>query len=287
MKKRTRKRLLKEMELARKEAKGDFSHLKDRNGNLKEKPLAQPTLPQVDLDDTGYAGSISDSIRKEPYDNYAGSSIGGHMYPPTNYSSNWSHPPVPPQPGYAISDGPYLQPSHGYAASDVGSVHSMDKLMSYDTPHSQLDQPYVPPYAMGGGLSKAPSYRSQASLHDNRRMDATGAPPTPAVPDVYAALGAHMQQDPSTVHVRRDSDNMSMAESYRGGAPHDRQQAWHPQGFSDDGDMYQGMQLGAHYQEPMQHQQQGRPESEMLDFADYYGGGLDDAPQQPQRPPHR
>ncbi|KAM0750459.1 hypothetical protein T439DRAFT_277175, partial [Meredithblackwellia eburnea MCA 4105] len=51
MKRKTRKRLAKEAAIARKEANGDFSHLKDSKGNITRTALPQPTLPNVSLDD--------------------------------------------------------------------------------------------------------------------------------------------------------------------------------------------------------------------------------------------
>ncbi|KAM0746164.1 hypothetical protein T439DRAFT_273687, partial [Meredithblackwellia eburnea MCA 4105] len=52
MKRKTRKRLAKEAEIARKEARGDYSHLKDaKTGKFVAAPLPQPTLPKVGIRD--------------------------------------------------------------------------------------------------------------------------------------------------------------------------------------------------------------------------------------------
>lgn len=292
MKKKTRKRLLKEMELQKKEAQGDFSHLKDRKGNLKEKPMAQPTLPNIDLEDDGYAGSIM-SARKDPYYFNGGgaSDVGSHRYPPgpppqPGYNNYGRQPPFAPQ-TYALSDPPRSQ--FQYAGTDLGyeaSIHSMDKNMQYDHP-SQLEQPYVPPYAAQGDLSKAPSYRSQTSLHDTKqRWDDT--PPTPALPDVYAAIGDHLQHQPQ---ASIDSDSYSHAGSYRA-APRDRlrenvERQHQPQ--QHDTRAYSPEQPGGAYSQDdlyggyVPTDQNGRPDS-LIDFSDYYGSSGND---QHHQPPHR
>lgn len=289
MKKRTRKRLLKEMELAKKEAQGDFSHLKDRHGKLREKPMAQPTLPQIDLEDDRYAGSVV-STQKDPYYFTANqippssSTDLGHMYPPRSNYNDWSQPAMaPPQPSYALSEGPasHQRQPYGYAASDLGyeaSIHSTDKFMPYES-STYLDQPYVPPYAaQGNALSKAPSYRSQTSLNENyaassKRWDE--APPTPAVPDVYAAIGEHMRQQepPMPSGGSRHSNAGSSEVSYQ--APsRDRLRAnvAHQQ---QDPREYQDGYFSSHYtqenQHPINHHDgTDRPDS-LADFSDYYG----------------
>lgn len=89
MKRKTRNRLAKEAVLLKKEALGDFSHLKDK------KPRAQPTLPNTGLrDEDLYShskiGSDAGSMRK-----------GQHAYPPSfdnssSYggSNNWDRKPT-------------------------------------------------------------------------------------------------------------------------------------------------------------------------------------------------
>ncbi|KAI8458493.1 hypothetical protein BY996DRAFT_6565353 [Phakopsora pachyrhizi] len=47
MKHKNRKQLAKEAALMRKEAMGDYSHLKDKKGQFKAAPLPQPTLPKI------------------------------------------------------------------------------------------------------------------------------------------------------------------------------------------------------------------------------------------------
>ncbi|KAJ7129799.1 hypothetical protein C8R44DRAFT_777723 [Mycena epipterygia] len=51
IKKRQKKRLDENQKQAMKEARGDFSHLKNRKGEFTSKPLPQPTLPNLSVDD--------------------------------------------------------------------------------------------------------------------------------------------------------------------------------------------------------------------------------------------
>ena len=51
IKRRNKERLAKAAALAKKEAMGDFSHLKNKKGELIAQPLPQPTLPNLSVDD--------------------------------------------------------------------------------------------------------------------------------------------------------------------------------------------------------------------------------------------
>ena len=90
MKRKNRKRLAKEAALLRKEAMGDYSHLKDKKGQFKTAPLPQPTLPQIGLHElisdtkserTGAASSIR-NVPRAPQHPYPPSL--GHHYPASN-----------------------------------------------------------------------------------------------------------------------------------------------------------------------------------------------------------
>jgi len=51
IKRRQKKRLADAAKLAKKEAQGDYSHLKNKKGEIVGKPLPQPTLPNLSVDD--------------------------------------------------------------------------------------------------------------------------------------------------------------------------------------------------------------------------------------------
>lgn len=71
----------------KKEAAGDFSHLKNKKGELIAQPLPQPTLPNVSLDDEEDAGSMRS--RGPAPGAYGGGKEYGLDYPPMDY------PPMP------------------------------------------------------------------------------------------------------------------------------------------------------------------------------------------------
>jgi len=188
--------------LARKEAAGDFSHLKDKKGNFTAQPMAQPTLPDVDFDD-------------EP-DYYAKSEVSftpsSHFYPPLNGSFN-PNQPWPNQTRYQLSDGPAPQPPY-YAGSEGGyepSIASMGDrpLVNYAGPaggvtessHSLVDlDGHVSAYP----LSKAPSYRSEASSDYHRRYRLQDPPPVPAMPttDSFAYDGRTVSPPLDNAHYQ-------------------------------------------------------------------------------------
>ncbi|KAF8341482.1 uncharacterized protein EI90DRAFT_2905513 [Cantharellus anzutake] len=96
MKRKNRARIARIAKLARKEAAGDFSHLKDKNGEQIRKPIPQPTLPNIKLDEEDTAAT---SAYRNPggKSNYASSyattkdDYGAYPdYPPTDYP-----PPMP------------------------------------------------------------------------------------------------------------------------------------------------------------------------------------------------
>jgi hypothetical protein len=99
MKRKNRKRLAKEAALMRKEAMGDYSHLKDKKGQFKAAPLPQPTLPQIGLHElisdtqserAGGPGSIRNVSR-----------VAQHAYPP---SLGHHYPASNPGTAYAPSN---------------------------------------------------------------------------------------------------------------------------------------------------------------------------------------
>ncbi|PSR71783.1 hypothetical protein PHLCEN_2v12284 [Hermanssonia centrifuga] len=130
IKRKNKQRLAKAAALAKKEAAGDYSHLKNKKGELIAKPLPQPTLPNVSLDDDdassmrtrGPAPSMF-TVQTDYY--YSDRKEYGVDYPPADY---------PPMPAYGQPYGqhgdPYqFNPSMGtlpddqhYDDNDYGST---------------------------------------------------------------------------------------------------------------------------------------------------------------------
>jgi len=205
MKRKNRRRLAKEAEYARREAAGDFRHLKDKSGKLVNAPRPQPTLPKIGL-------NASDLYPETASMHGQGASGGGdkHSYPPSGiiapvlpYANagpyGLSHPPPHQQHyplGYGDSDSLHGHGSatHGYAES----VTSVDGLTARAQPmgysHGPADSTSTLPYPGGGGIdmSRAPSYRTNPSSRDLLAGDGYAAEPSyddkvPGAPYMYPA----------------------------------------------------------------------------------------------------
>jgi hypothetical protein len=136
--------------LANKEAKGDFSHLRNKKGELIVKPLPQPTLPKVSVDDDD---SSSMATRVPPSNGSTYSHTQDYYYnaeksmdyPPMPAFNPYSHHPAPGAPTYNPSfEDQYSYPSpHPY---DDGS--SIAKLRPSPLPfaHDPVDRQGSPHY---------------------------------------------------------------------------------------------------------------------------------------------
>lgn len=126
IKRKNKQRLAKAAALAKKEAAGDFSHLKNKKGELVAQPLPQPTLPNVKLDDDDDSMSIrtrtvAPSVYTGRSDYYYGNGNKefGMGYPQSDY---------PPMPAY---DQPYGQHGDPYAQYNP-SVGTLPDEQPYD-----------------------------------------------------------------------------------------------------------------------------------------------------------
>lgn len=165
MKRKNRKRLAKEAEIARKEARGDFSHLKDRKtGKLRAAPLPQPTLPKIGLDDDLY--SDSGSISHHQHQN----SIP-YGYPPPPSLSNRNIYPYASSDSESLHSIPANHPSYPLQASHrnqsyADSVHSTDGLTAMAAPFGGYGQESSNQLVGPDGRMmpmRAPSYRTMPS----------------------------------------------------------------------------------------------------------------------------
>ncbi|OAV93610.1 hypothetical protein PTTG_02984 [Puccinia triticina 1-1 BBBD Race 1] len=239
MKRKNRKRLAKEAALMRKEAMGDYSHLKDKKGQFKAAPLPQPTLPQIGLhelisDNKSERGGGAGSIRNV-------SRVAQHAYPPSlghHYaSSNPGTGYAPSNPGTAVgmgynvmnrwpSDREYNEKA-GYAESTA----STDRFIPYQAPTStagnlygQLSQPYAPrtqPYSSHPlayqypppvdnqtSLNRAPSYSSdeQRFYTDDKHPVAPHALPPPQSSAPSSEYGGYAHDPPPSSHPYHEDD---------------------------------------------------------------------------------
>lgn len=111
---KNRQRIRRQAKLAHKEAQGDFSHLKNKKGDIVRNPVPQPTLPNLEIDEfspmprvpkAGYASSYATSAQTGPYGDYPPS------VPDLNGAAPDYPPPMPVYDQYAYGTGP--APSFG------------------------------------------------------------------------------------------------------------------------------------------------------------------------------
>lgn len=98
--------------LAKKEAMGDFSHLKNKKGELIAKPLPQPTLPNLsvddDFDDTSSMRTRGPPSTPKTQDYYEYKSEYNTDYPPMPAYNQ----PYPAQGGYYPSSTTFVEDEH-------------------------------------------------------------------------------------------------------------------------------------------------------------------------------
>lgn len=169
IKRKNKQRLAKAAALAKKEAAGDFSHLKNKKGVMIAQPLPQPTLPNVCLEDDDDASSMrtrgpAPSTFTGQSDYYYGDRKEyGLEYPPSDY---------PPMPAYNQQYGhgdPYFNPSvptlhdeQAYDDNDYGSTANL-ALAAAPIAHPDIDRGHAnstPRPVQGGGYGQ-----QQADYH--------------------------------------------------------------------------------------------------------------------------
>jgi len=158
MKKKNAQRKAKAAELARKEAAGDFSHLQNKKGEFVAKPLPQPTLPSVALDDFG-SDTTSMRTRVEP-DYYNSKWQKDQAYSNTPIDAAPDYPPMPPYQAYAHTGYDYQY--------DSASMHEH------------------PQYAYDDRYNESQVALTQAAEPISGHLAATGGMPNP-----YSAQGEH------------------------------------------------------------------------------------------------
>lgn len=193
MKRKTKKRLAREAEFAKREAAGDYRHLQDKKGRFKDgqAPLPQPTLPTIDLnDDELYGEGKSDigSMNKRANSQKSAGAMG-YGYPPPPSLSDLSYAggkgyndPYGQYPRYQLSDGAPQDSQHSLASYGQGypypsqtslNLHNNDSMVSFNDDKMSIrsrDPLVARNNSRGGGgdvgdtsqlsLNEAPSYHT-------------------------------------------------------------------------------------------------------------------------------
>lgn len=154
MRRKNKERLAKATALARKEAAGDFSHLRDKNGKFLQTPLPQPTLPDISFEDFDDSISVKTAVtttasypskwdcRNGLEDTY---SVCAHQYPPSFNMQEYKYP-VEAYGGYCKSSthanqclSPYVEKSDVSVSMTQSSKNPLDlhPKVLLDGPYSQ------------------------------------------------------------------------------------------------------------------------------------------------------
>ncbi|KIJ37415.1 hypothetical protein M422DRAFT_781768 [Sphaerobolus stellatus SS14] len=206
IKRKTKQRVAKQVALAKKEAAGDFSHLKNR-----EPALPQPTLPSVSLDDDEDITSVK------------------QRYPQSIATSNWQpdykseqsypsdYPDYPPMPEYQ----PYshTQPQGAYVAYG----HSMGTLPQEDSYDKYDDNDYGSTYNLAAAAAPIAHHQySSSNLHVSQSSSGilTGTPTS----DVYGGYIQGSAQPGVAQYDQRQLGGGQYDQRQPGGGQYDQQQ---------------------------------------------------------------
>jgi len=156
IKRRQKQRRIDAAKLAQKEAMGDYSHLKNKKGELIAKPLPQPTLPNLSVDDDDDSISMktrgpAPSVYTQDSYYYKGDKGLSSDYPPMPAYSPYPNHQAPPYAQYSPSsatpsfDGAY-PPPHRYDEDYESTVNLAAAAAPFAMdPIDRRGSPYGPP----------------------------------------------------------------------------------------------------------------------------------------------
>lgn len=160
IKRRQKQRLADAAKLAQKEAKGDFSHLKNKKGQMIAKPLPQPTLPNLSVDDdiddnmSVYTRGPPPSMHTQDYYHYNSdkNSIMTGDYPP----------PMPAYNPYSNNQTPGSYPhfqasAASFAHEDPSYHHQPYQMYEEDNESTAHLAPAAAPFAQQSPVDRSRS----------------------------------------------------------------------------------------------------------------------------------
>jgi len=157
IKKKTQQRVQKQLALAKKEAAGDFSHLKGKEGGAAS--IKQPTLPNVNLDDEPMPANPRHS---QPLDYWAPSDNKSD-YAASNFTGGYQadYHDYPPMPGY-------------YGNTQYAEQPGPDSLYSHDDRSYHPDENYNSTTHLA--YAAAPFAGQEQGYHQDQQRQYHGAP---------------------------------------------------------------------------------------------------------------
>lgn len=249
MKRKQKERRAEAAKLAQKEARGDFSHLKNKKGELVGQPLPQPTLPSLSVDDDDDSSSV---ITRGP--------------PPSTYSQDqyyhsekgMDYPPMPAYNPYSLHPNPgapHINPSmtgfdelgvphHGYGYEENESTMNLTSgaaAFARD-PIDRQNSPYgsTPSPSVHGGAVYDPTdvYQGRAGMYT----------PAPQYHQQTHGLAppAHHGRAPSASSGLAYDDTSSVSDQNYRQQPHNQPQATYNTSPTRGYDEESGYQQGYH-----------------------------------------
>lgn len=254
---RNKQRMAKAAELAKKEAAGDYSHLKNKKGELVAKPLPQPTLPNLSVDDDLDDASSMRTRGPAPstftaQSDYYSEHKGGYPadYPPMPaYNNPYSHHQTPGYPSYNASV-PTVYDDHQLYDDETGSTAHL-ALSAAPFAHGPEAHSNINSYGYAadphdvyyGGQHQIPAnYDTEGSSQSNDRFNSDrSASRTPA--PQYEAYPQQPQVDPYAKN-QHDQYGQSHGDPYAQYQhdPYGQRQQYH-QGGGPGSDGYAGQAL--------------------------------------------
>jgi len=149
-------------ELADNEAKGDFSHLKNKKGELIAKPLPQPTLPKVSFDDDDATASVNTLVQPSSASNYSYTKdyffhADNADYPPMPAYNPNSHHPAPGTPIHFGQEDPSQRP---YDSAD--SLATLGRSLPFTRdPVNRHGSPYYTPSIQSNSIDPVNVYQGR------------------------------------------------------------------------------------------------------------------------------
>ncbi|THH06698.1 hypothetical protein EW145_g3916 [Phellinidium pouzarii] len=151
VKRKNKERLAQAAKLAKKEAAGDFSHLKNKKGEMIHNPLPQPTLPDIKLDDEDLDDGTSIRTRVP---------AGSDYHYGADYKKTYATDFPPPMPLYNQQYGVYAGSVHS-AAEDPSPYYGEQ----FDS-HTNLAAAAAPIAGQGTNRSSSPMANPHSATYN-------------------------------------------------------------------------------------------------------------------------
>lgn len=238
MKLKTKERCDEAMKIEKKEAKGDYSHLMNKKGELIAKPLPQPTLPKFSVDDDD-SSSVATRVNGSTYNHtkdYYFNAEKSMDYPPMPAFNPYSHHPAPGAPTY----NPSLGHEDQYSYDDSNSIAKLrpSPLPFARDPLDRHGSPHYTPSTQGNRIDPVNVYQGHPAYSPAPSQTRHAMPPPTdheRQPSSGSSVGLAYDDGYTTDHQTKPThaaQHNRYVNSPRGGRGYDEERGW--------GNNYQG-----------------------------------------------